>query len=139
MDKATAAKTAIKKGADLKKTHQMRTTPKFRIPRTLRTRREAKYPKHSIQKAGTVNKYKVIEYPLVGESATKLMEDKNTLVFIVNLASGKKDIKRTFAERYDYQIRKINTAVRPDGRKKAYITLTGPQDAVELGSKIGII
>ena len=49
------------------------------------------------------------------------------------------DIKRVFKERYDADIRKVNTLIRPDGKKKAYITLKGDQAAVELGSKIGII
>ena len=44
-----------------------------------------------------------------------------------------------FKERYDADIRKVNTLIRPDGKKKAYITLKGEQAAVELGSKIGII
>ena len=49
------------------------------------------------------------------------------------------DIKRVFKERYEADVRKINTLIRPDGKKKAYITLKGDQAAVELGSKIGII
>ena len=67
------------------------------------------------------------------------MEDQNTLVFIVSLKSTKTDIKRVFKERYETEIRKVNTLIRPDGKKKAFITLKGEQAAVELGSKIGII
>ena len=119
--------------------HKVWTTATFRRPRTLKQARSPKYTRHSTQKAGTVNNYNVIEYPLVGESASKLMEDQNTLVFIVGLKSTKNDIKRVFRERYDAEIRKVNTLIRPDGKKKAFITLKGEQAAVELGSKIGII
>ncbi len=67
------------------------------------------------------------------------MEEQNTLVFIVSLKSTKTQIKRAFKERYDVNIRKVNTLVRPDGKKKAFITLQGDQEAVKLGSKVGLI
>ena len=123
----------------MKQKHKVWNTPTFRRPRTLKQARTGKYVRHSTQKAGTINKYSTILYPLVGESASKLMEDQNTLVFIVHFNSTKTDIKRTFKERFDAEIRSVNTLIRPDGKKKAFITLKGDQAAVELGSKIGII
>ena len=129
----------MKKGKHLKGKHKVWTTPTFRRPKTLKLARNPKYLRKSTQKAGTINKYRVIEYPLVGESASKLMEDQNTLVFIVNMKSSKTDIKRTFKQRFDSDISRVNTLIRPDGKKKAFITLKGDQAAVELGSKIGII
>ncbi|CAI2380248.1 unnamed protein product [Moneuplotes crassus] len=138
-NKAAKAKAVLTRGRFLKGKHKVWTTATFRRPKTLAQARTPKYLRHSTLKAGTVNKYSVIEYPLVGESASKLMEDQNTLVFIVNLKSTKPDIKRTFKERFNVDIRKVNTLIRPDGKKKAFITLKGEQAAVELGSKIGII
>jgi large subunit ribosomal protein L23Ae len=129
----------LTKGKHLKKKHKVWTTTTFRRPRTLSQKRNPKALRHSTTKAGTVNKYAVIEYPLVGESASKLMEDQNTLVFIVGFKATKNDIKRTFKQRFDADIRRVNTLIRPDGKKKAFITLKGDQAAVELGSKIGII
>ena len=129
----------MKKGSNLKGKHKVWTTATFRRPKTLKQARNPKYPRVSTHKVGTASKYTVIEYPLVGESASKLMEDQNTLVFIVGLKTTKHDIKRVFTQRYDAEIRKVNTLIRPDGKKKAFITLKGDQAAVELGSKIGII
>ena len=123
----------------MKGKHKVWTTATFRRPKTFAQSRTPKVLRQSTLKAGTVNKYATIEYPLVGESASKLMEDQNTLVFIVNLKSTKTDIKRTFKERFNADIRRVNTLIRPDGKKKAFITLKGEQAAVELGSKIGII
>ncbi len=67
------------------------------------------------------------------------MEDRNTLVFIVDLKATKTQIKKAFKDRYDVKVRKVNTLIRPDGKKKAFITLTGDQEAVELGAKVGLI
>ena len=67
------------------------------------------------------------------------MEEQNTLVFIVKLSASKTQIKSAFKERYNVDIARVNTLVRPDGKKKAFITLKGEHQAVELGSKVGLI
>ena len=35
--------------------------------------------------------------------------------------------------------KKINTLIRPDGKKKAYVRLTADYDALDIANKIGII
>jgi len=40
---------------------------------------------------------------------------------------------------YDVQCAKVNTLVRPDGRKKAYVHLTQDYDALDVANRIGII
>ena len=67
------------------------------------------------------------------------MEDQNTLVFIVKLRTDKNKIKKAFQDRFNVKVKRVNTLVRPDGTKKAFVTLSGEQEAVELGSKIGLI
>ncbi|KDN41702.1 hypothetical protein RSAG8_07233, partial [Rhizoctonia solani AG-8 WAC10335] len=40
---------------------------------------------------------------------------------------------------YDVDIAKINTLIRPDGRKKAYVRLTPDHEALDVANKIGFI
>jgi len=40
---------------------------------------------------------------------------------------------------YDIQAEKVNTLIRPDGLKKAYVRLTTDYDALDVANKIGII
>jgi len=40
---------------------------------------------------------------------------------------------------YEINAVKINTLVRPDGQKKAYIRLPSDTEALEVANKIGII
>jgi len=40
---------------------------------------------------------------------------------------------------YDIACAKVNTLVRPDGVKKAYVRLTQDFDALDVANKIGII
>ena len=81
----------------------------------------------------------ILKFPLTTESAMKKIEDNNTLVFIVDARSTKKQIKDAVKRMYDIQTEKINTLIRPDGAKKAYVRLTADYDALDVANKIGII
>jgi large subunit ribosomal protein L23Ae len=90
----------------------------------------------SLQK---LDAFAVIKYPLTTESAMKKIEDNNTLVFIVDVLANKQQIKDAVAKLYDIKTRKVNTLIRPDGKKKAYVRLTPDYDALDVANKIGII
>jgi large subunit ribosomal protein L23Ae len=40
---------------------------------------------------------------------------------------------------YDITCDKVNTLIRPDGAKKAYVRLAADYDALDVANKIGII
>lgn len=69
----------------------------------------------------------------------KKIEEHNTLVFIVDLKANKRNIKDAVKKLYDVEAAKVNTLIRPDGRKKAYVRLTADFDALEVANKIGFI
>ena len=69
----------------------------------------------------------------------KKIEDNNTLVFIVDIKSNKRQIKAAVKELYDIQASKVNTLIRPDGQKKAFVRLTADYDALDVANRIGII
>jgi len=76
---------------------------------------------------------------LTTESANQKIEENNTLVFIVDVRATKKQIKAAVNRMYDIQCEKVNTLIRPDGQKKAYVRLTADYDALDVANKIGII
>ncbi|AQK41691.1 60S ribosomal protein L23a-1 [Zea mays] len=61
----------------------------------------------------------------------KKIEDNNTLVFIVDLKADKKKIKAA-AKMYDIQAKKVNTLIKPDGKKKAYVKPMPDYDALDV-------
>lgn len=67
------------------------------------------------------------------------IEDNNTLVFIVNPRANKNQIGAAVTSLYDIKAAKINTLIRPDGTKKAYVRLTSDYDALDVANRIGII
>jgi hypothetical protein len=56
-----------------------------------------------------------------------------------NISASKKKIKDAVKGMYDIQCAKVNTLIRPDGQKKAYVRLTADYDALDVANKIGII
>ncbi|KAK8934234.1 60S ribosomal protein L23A [Platanthera zijinensis] len=140
--KAQAVKVAkaVKSGSSLiKKKKKIRTSVTFHRPKTLKKPGEPKYPRISAPPRNKLDHYQILKYPLTTESAMKKIEDNNTLVFIVDLRADKKKIKAAVKKMYDIQAKKVNTLIRPDGTKKAYVRLTPDYDALDVANKIGII
>jgi large subunit ribosomal protein L23Ae len=69
----------------------------------------------------------------------KQIEENNTLTFIVDLKANKRQIAQAVKDMYDIQVVRINTLIRPDGQKKAYVRLSPDHEALEVANTIGII
>ncbi|KAF7768447.1 hypothetical protein Agabi119p4_7690 [Agaricus bisporus var. burnettii] len=138
-NKAKAAKKAALQGAHSHSSRKTRTSVSFHRPKTLRLPREPKYERKSINHAPRMDQYRTIVSPLNTESAMKKIEEHNTLVFIVDVRANKRQIKDAVKKLYDVDAAKVNTLIRPDGKKKAYVRLTADADALDVANKIGFI
>merc|ERR1711908_18608 len=118
---------------------KVRTGVKFHLPKTLKLDRNPKYPRKYRPRTNHLDRYQILKYPLTTESAMKKIEENNTLVFIVDVRASKVQIKEAIKKMYDIETQKINTLIRPDGQKKAYVRLTQDYDALDVANKIGII
>jgi large subunit ribosomal protein L23Ae len=135
---ATKAAKSVKKNTH-KRGRKIRTSVVFHRPRTLQRAREPKFARKVALGAPRLDEFDVIKFPLTTESAMKKIEDNNTLVFVVDARADKRKIKAAVAALYDVAVAKVNTLVRPDGAKKAYVRLTPDYDALDVANKIGII
>jgi len=138
VEKATKVK-KVAKGGISKKSKQIRTSLTFHIPKTLKLPRDPKYTRKAVPSTPTLDKFSIIKFPLTTESAMKKIEDNNTLVFIADVRANKHHIKDAVKKLYDIKVAKVNTLIRPDGQKKAYVRLTPDSDALDVANKIGII
>ncbi|CAF3360676.1 unnamed protein product [Rotaria socialis] len=136
---ALKAKQRVVRGNQLTRKRKIHTKPTFRRPFTLRLQRQPKYPRRSVPKRNRLDHFAIIKYPLTTESAMKKIEDNNTLVFIVNIRANKPLIKQAVKKMYDVDAEKVNTLIRPDGEKKAYVRLKADHDALDVANRIGII
>eukprot|EP00744_Colponema_vietnamica_P000126 GILI01000238.1.p1 GENE.GILI01000238.1~~GILI01000238.1.p1 ORF type:complete len:147 (+),score=57.20 GILI01000238.1:32-472(+) len=138
---AKKAAAAVKKGAQAitKRKTKVHTKVKFFRPKTLVLERKPKYERRSVPRVNKLDKFQVIKAPLTTESAMKKIEDNNTLVFLCDVRASKRQIAQAVKSLYDIQCAKVNTLVRPDGQKKAYVRLTQDYDALDVANRIGII
>ncbi|WFD35695.1 60S ribosomal protein L25 [Malassezia cuniculi] len=138
--KANVAKKVVQKGeSGQQRVRKVRTSVSFRRPKTLRLARNPKYPRKSAPHAPRFDAHGTLLFPLNTESAMKKIEEINTLVFIVDRRANKHQIKQALKKVYDVDAAKINTLIRPDGKKKAFIRLTPDQDALDVSNRIGFI
>ncbi|TFY81044.1 hypothetical protein EWM64_g2972 [Hericium alpestre] len=137
--KAKSARKAALQGTHGHHSRKVRTSVSFYRPKTLRLARDPKYPRKSIPHVPRMDQFRTIVSPLNTESAMKKIEEHNTLVFLVDLKANKRQIKDAVKKLWDVQAAKINTLIRPDGKKKAYVRLTADHDALDVANKIGFI
>lgn len=129
----------MKKGTHTQKKSKVWTKVTFRQPKTLTIARKPRAIAKSVKKESTWDKYAVVKYPLSTESAIKTIEDNNTLVFIVDRKASKPLIRKSMQELYNIKVKRVNTLIRPDGYKKAYVVVSKEHDALEVANKIGIM
>jgi len=130
---------AIKKGHYLRRRPaRVHTTVHFHRPKTLHLARKPRYARRSVPVQHKLDHFRVIKHPVTTESAMKKIEDTNTLVFIVDIRANKPQIKAAVTELYKIKVVKVNTLIRPDGQKKAYVHLTPDYEALDIANKIGI-
>ncbi|XP_071068066.1 large ribosomal subunit protein uL23-like [Dasypus novemcinctus] len=101
-------------------------------------KRQPRYPRKSAPRRNKLDHY-AIKFHLTTESAMKMTEDNNTLVFIVDVKANKHQIKQVVKKLYDTDGVKATTLIRPDGEKKTYVQLAPAYDALDVANKIGII
>ncbi|GIX62126.1 60S ribosomal protein L25 [Babesia caballi] len=137
--KAKIAANSVKKTTTAKGFKIRRNTHFFR-GRTLALPRTPKYRRHlRTALSKKLDKFAIIKYPLTTEKSMKMMEEINTLVFIVDSRANKAKIAKAVSELYDIKCARVNTLNRPDGLKKAYVKLSPDQDALDVANKIGIV
>merc|ERR1719440_581467 len=122
------------KSSVTRKVRKERNNVHFFRPKTLVKARDPKYPKKSCETREKMDKYRIIQCPVTTESAMKKIEEINTLVFLVDINATKPKIKEAVKALYDVQCAKVNTLIRPDGKKKAYVHLTQDYDALDVAN-----
>jgi large subunit ribosomal protein L23Ae len=136
--KAKAAAKAIKQGVKTS-SRKMITKVTFRRPDTLELPRNPKFLRTSVQSTKRFDKFRVLRFPSTSETSMKKIEDNNTLVFIVDRTANKRQIAAAVKSMYDVDVAKVNTLVRPDGLKKAFVRLTPDHEALDVANKIGMV
>jgi large subunit ribosomal protein L23 len=83
--------------------------------------------------------YHIIKHPLSTEKSIRLMEAENKLIFVVNMKSTKKEIKKSIEDMFKVKVDKVNTFVTPNGEKRAYIKFSQKNPAIDIATQMGLM
>jgi large subunit ribosomal protein L23 len=86
-----------------------------------------------------MNVTEIINFPLMTESASLMVEKDNKLIFVVNRNAGKADVKHAVEVLYEVKVKKVNLLITPQGVKKAFVKLTPEYRASDVAIKLGIL
>ncbi|HLF16957.1 MAG TPA: 50S ribosomal protein L23 [Candidatus Thermoplasmatota archaeon] len=79
----------------------------------------------------------VILHPVVTEKTMMLMDQNNSLEFLVRRESTKDDVKQAVETLFACKVATVNTRITKDG-KRAIVKFGGETKAEDIGMRIGV-
>jgi len=83
--------------------------------------------------------WKTIENPHLTEKAMDKVDEDNSLVLIVDLDADKKQVEDAVEHLFDVTVKKVNTMITPQAKKKAFVSLSETDDAMDIATKMGMM
>lgn len=87
----------------------------------------------------TEQAWKIIENPHLTEKAMDRVDEDNTIVLIVDIDANKNQVKDAVEHLFDVTVKKVNTAITPQAKKKAFVRLSEADNAMDLATKMGMM
>lgn len=81
----------------------------------------------------------IIKYPLLTEKAVKLIESENKLLFVVEKKATKPEIKKAVEDLFKVKVKKVNVLITTEGKKRAYVTLSKENPAMDIITQLGLM
>jgi len=81
----------------------------------------------------------IIENPHMTEQAMDMVDRENKIVLIVDLESNKRQIGDAVETLFSVTVKKVNTQITPQAKKKAYVQLSDSDDAMDIAMKLGMM
>ena len=81
----------------------------------------------------------VIENPHMTEQAMDQIDEENKIVLIVDIDADKNQVKDAVETLFSVTVKKVNTAITPQAKKKAYVRLSEADDAMDVATKLGMM
>ena len=79
----------------------------------------------------------VLLHPIVTEKTMRLMDENNSLEFLVRRTASKTEVKTAIEALFSCQVDTVNTRITKDG-KRAIVKFGGETSAEDIGMRIGV-
>lgn len=83
--------------------------------------------------------FKVIKNPLSTEKSIRIMETENKLLFVVDRAANKKDIKDAVEKLFKVKVIEVNSFINQKSQKRAYVKLSPDNLAIDVATELGLM
>lgn len=83
--------------------------------------------------------WEIIENPHLTEKAMDQVDENNTLVLMVDLDANKNQIQDAVEKLFGVTVKKVNTTITPQAKKKAFVRLSAEDDAMDVATRLGMI
>ncbi len=80
----------------------------------------------------------IIKHPHLTEKSVGMVDQKNTLVFVVDDNATKPLVKDAVENLFDVEVKKVNTQNTVKGDKRAYVRLSPDYEALDVATKLGM-
>ena len=80
----------------------------------------------------------IIENPHLSEKAMDQVE-QNQLVLIVDIDANKNQVQDAVETLFSVTVKKVNTMITPQAKKKAFVSLSDSDDAMDIATKLGMM
>lgn len=87
----------------------------------------------------TTTDWGVIKHPHLSEKSVGMVDEENTLVFIVETDATKPTVQDAVEELFDVDVETVNTQITQKGEKKAYVRLTPEYEALDVATQLGML
>lgn len=83
--------------------------------------------------------WQVIENPHLTEKAMDHVDEDNTLVLMVDIDANKGQVENAVEHLFNVSVKKVNTMITPQAKKKAFVSLSEADDAMNVATKMGMM
>ena len=87
----------------------------------------------------TEKAWNIIENPHLTEKAMDQVDENNTLVLMVDIDANKGQVEDAVEHLFDVTVKKVNTSITPQAKKKAFVRLSKTDDAMDIATKMGMM
>lgn len=84
-----------------------------------------------------IDPHQVLLHPMVTEKTMRLMDENNSLEFLVRRTASKPQIKAAIEGMFSAEVATVNTRITKDG-KRAIVKFGGETSAEDIGMRIGV-
>lgn len=81
----------------------------------------------------------VLKFPRATEKAIRMIDSENKVVFVVELAATKAQVKSEVESLFKVKVEKVNMMIAADGTKRAFVRLSPETPAIDLATKLGLM